>query len=458
VAQPASTYTVQHSSGESAIFPATTYTAPTSIVYTDQATIEARCFTLAPGQTIPPSVSFVGVSCSTDYYPGSTETSTDTYTPGEPIVLFGQTLTVYTGTTTRYATATHTIDPQTNVFCSPLPDVQNPATCDSITPLTWASLVITFITVHLTWWLFDLPLLWKKRDDRLEKNDAAADANDRVGLPGFVFAIAWACLRSNAPGCAALYSLIAGRDTGEYAAMYYLGVRRLRDGRAPQFTTWKLVTSIGADLLSLVAVGVTVYQSCTLPEYAPRRWGASLWAYPSLPTALTGLCFLVGRHFFPRTRRAAVGLVLMVVGVVVLVGVALALLLWQFDRPDNVWFLPVILYSFMAFPAVLLWGQFVLLAIACGTFGRIGGVSIAAWQHYAGGQPYCKMPGLGFGVVYLTLGVISALLALLGIVLYHKDMRWRIWYKSMGPRASPADIPGLGNRIGERKEGRTESE
>ncbi|KAK3292015.1 uncharacterized protein B0H64DRAFT_435725 [Chaetomium fimeti] len=482
VTRPASTYTAQYSSGEVAFLPTTTYTAPTTILHTYPATIEARCFTLGPGQTVPPGVSFVGASCSTDYYPGSTETTTYTQTPGQPRVAFGETLDVYTGTTTRYTTATYTIEPRTDISCRTIPDVHNPATCDSVTPLTWASLILTFIIVHLTWWLFDLPLLWKKResDDNPQyqdqhqyqdphqyqnqldnrnntttnpKPDAAADANDRVGLAGFLFAIAWACLRSNAPGCAALYALVAGRGTGEYAALYYLGVRRERDGRAPEFTTWKLVTCVGADLLSLAVVGVTVYQACTLPEYSPRRWGVSLWAYPSLPTALIGLCLLVGKYCFPRTRRAAVGLVVMVVGVVVVVGAALALLLWRFDRPNDTWFMSVLFYGFMAFPAVLFGGPFVLLAIAYGCFGRIGGVTVAAWQHYAGGQPYCKMPGLGFAVVYLTLGLISALLALLAMALYHTDVGWRTWYKSLDPQASPTGISGLETRTWEPNEG-----
>ncbi|KAH6617509.1 hypothetical protein F5144DRAFT_624194 [Chaetomium tenue] len=459
VTQPATVYTLQYSSGESALFPATTYTAPTTIINTRQATIAARCFTLARGETAPPAAPFWSASCSTDFYSGSTETTTYTYTPGEPLVAFGETLAVYTGTTTKYATHTHTIAPQTHISCDKIPDVQNPATCNSVSPLTWASLILTFITMHLTWWLFDIPLLWKKRDDhdpQLEykaKHDAAADANDRIGLAGFLLTIAWACLRANAPGCAALYAFIAGRDTHEYAAMYYLGVRRSRDGRAPEFTTWKLTTSVGADLLSLAVVGVTVYQACTLPEWAPRRFGGGMWAYPSLPTALIGLSLMGGRYWFPRTRRAAVGLVVMVVGVVVVVGAALALVLWRFDQPNDVWFLSVLFYGFMAFPAVFIGGPFVLLAIGYGCFGRIGGVTLAAWNHYAGGQPYCKMPGLGFAIAYLTLGGISALLALLAIGLYHMDIGWRTWYKSLAVRASLDDTPELGRNIAERREG-----
>jgi hypothetical protein len=312
-------------------------------------------------------------------------------------VVRGQTLDIYTGTTTLYVTATYTNPPRTDIHCEAVRDVYNPATCDTVTPLAWASLILTFITVHLTWWVFDVPILWKKRpadeghnpypENNLTRTKRdAVKANDRLGLGGFLLSIAWACLRANAPGCAALYALMAGRDTGDYAAIYYLGVRRLRDGRAPEFTTWKLTTSIGTDLLSLVRV-------------------------------------------------------------------ALALLLWRFDRPNDGWFFPVICYGAMAFPAVLFGVPFILLATAYGCFSRVGGVTLAAWQHYAGGQPFCKIPGIGFAVVYLTLGGISALLALLAIVLYQTDMGWWLSYSSLDPQVKLAGGSDLGRNIGERREG-----
>lgn len=432
--------TIFHSSGDTVLFPATTYTAPATVLYTQRATIEASCFTLAPGQTVPPSVFFVGASCSTESHPGSTETTTYSYTPGEPLVAFGKTLSVYTGTTTRYVTATHTYDPRSYVYCRPLLDVWNPATCHTVTPLTWATLVVTFIAVQLSWWLFDVPLLWqqKKQKKNLKPGEDNGDGDDRPrGLRGFLLTVVWACVRANAPGCAALYALAAGRDTAEYAAMYYLGVRRGADGRAPRFSAWKLTTCVGADLLSVVAAGMTVYQACTASEFSPKRFGASLWAYPSLPTALIGLTLLVGREWFPRTPVAARWLVFMVVSVVVLVGVALALVLWRFAGTDELWYISVIFYAFMAFPAVVCPGPWVLLAIAYGMFARVGGVSIAAWQHQAGGEPYCMMPGIGFAVVYITLGGISALLALFGIVRFYRALGERKWYKSLEPSVVP---------------------
>lgn len=42
-------------------------------------------------------------------------------------------------------------------------DYQDPATSDIITPLTWASLIITFITVQPSCWTFELSLLCKKK-------------------------------------------------------------------------------------------------------------------------------------------------------------------------------------------------------------------------------------------------------------------------------------------------------
>jgi hypothetical protein len=135
--------------------------------------------------------------------------------------------------------------------------------------------------------------------------------------------------------------------------------------------------------------------------------------------------------------------------------------LWRFAGADEVWFISVIFYAMMAFPAVVCPGPWVILAIAYGMFARVGGVSIAAWQHHAGGEPYCMMPGIGFGVVYITLGAISALLALFGIAVYYRTLDGRKWYKSLDPKvASPgAGLEGAGTVdstvMGERKGGRT---
>ncbi len=245
VSQPASTYTINYSSGDFGLFPATTYTAPTARVYTDSATIKARCLTLAPGQTIPPSVSFVGVACSTDYHAGSIETTTYSYTPGESFSAFGETLFVYTGTTTRLRHHHPHVRPDFPGV-QPLPDVWSSATCSSVTPLTWSSLIITFVAVQLSWWLFD-------------RAAAVAEETTHGGgrLAGWLPSVCPNCRRlgvraANAPGCAGLYALAAGRDTGEYAALYYMGVRRRGDGLAPQFSTWKLATCVGADLLALL--------------------------------------------------------------------------------------------------------------------------------------------------------------------------------------------------------------
>ncbi|KAK3898048.1 hypothetical protein C8A05DRAFT_38379 [Staphylotrichum tortipilum] len=105
----------------------------------------------------------------------------------------------------------------------------------------------------------------------------------------------------------------------------------------------------------------------------------------------------------------------------------------------------------MAFPAVVCLGPWIVLAIAYGMFARVGGVSIAAWRHHAGGEPYCKMPGIGFAVTYITLGGISAFLALFGIFVFYRTLDGRKWYKALGPKPG-ADQDGAGKVIMESNE------
>ncbi|KAL1836576.1 hypothetical protein VTJ49DRAFT_4916 [Mycothermus thermophilus] len=47
-------------------------------------------------------------------------------------------------------------------------------------------------------------------------------------------------------------------------------------------------------------------------------------------------------------------------------------------------------------------------------FVRVGGVSVAALNHYSGGQPYCKLQGPGFAIVYIVMGATSSFLGVYG--------------------------------------------
>jgi len=71
----------------------------------------------------------------------------------------------------------------------------------------------------------------------------------------------------------------------------------------------------------------------------------------------------------------------------------------------------------------LLFAPLIPIATLYGIFARVGGVGIAALRHHYGGQPYCKMPGAAFGVVYLALGGLSGFLAPIGVC-YHYPRKW----------------------------------
>ncbi|KXX78111.1 hypothetical protein MMYC01_205098 [Madurella mycetomatis] len=388
VSQPARTIYQTFTSGEIPIYfiEPTTFTALTTSSEILPATIHAECFTLTPGQTLPSSVPFYGVTCTTYYFPATTEyyTFTANQTSGLNLVTFS------------YAHP----HPTTYVSCSALPDALNPATCDTITPLTWASLVVTFFAIQLSWWIFDIPLLWKKG-----------------GVGAFITAISWACVRSHTPCSAGIIAAVKGRDASEFARVYYLGKPRLAMV-PPQWTARKYWSCLGADLASVAATAMTLYQACTLSEHDPRRFGMSLWMYPSLPVALMGLCLLAGEHFFPRTKKGNWWLLAMTVSVQILAGVGIAVLLWWFDSTErDMWYLSIIFYSIMLVPVVLIRqaGSFLILG---SWTSRVGGVSFAALNHYSGGQPYCKLQGVGFAVVYMVLGAIAAILGVVGAVFH----------------------------------------
>jgi len=127
VSVPASTWTVVYSSRDARIYPATTFTAETTVTTSESATIIARCYTLTPGESSLPSFTDVGATCSSTFLPGSTDFIT--YTSGEVDPIFRMTQTANT-------TATIIIEPTNYVTCDAFPDYQNAETCHTISSLT----------------------------------------------------------------------------------------------------------------------------------------------------------------------------------------------------------------------------------------------------------------------------------------------------------------------------------
>jgi hypothetical protein len=180
-----------------------------------------------------------------------------------------------------------------------------------------------------------------------------------------------------------------------------------------------------ADVIAIAATVVIVYQAWTATRYDARRYfGVSLWTFPSLPPAVIGLCLLAGERLLVDVRRKGQWLTGFTVLVLILVGAAVAVPLSKFDSltGGSMWWLAIVLYSLMIFPMLLL-PPYYLIWCGVAWFARVGGASLASLRHYSGGEPYCKFRGNAFAAVYITLGVISAIMAFF-CAYYHSEMRF----------------------------------
>ena len=176
---------------------------------------------------------------------------------------------------------------------------------------------------------------------------------------------------------------------------------------------------MASEFVSIIATIITIYQACTVPVEDGRTFGVNLWAYPSLPVALVGLSLLFGERFLGRSENGRFWLLVITTSVLILVGLAIGLVIWRFDKSSGggTWFMSVIFYAILALPLTLS-RHFAILMLLGLWFVRVGGVSLAALNHYGGGQPYCKLQGMGFAVVYMTMGAIAAILGVFGAQRY----------------------------------------
>ncbi|KAK6076896.1 2-amino-3-carboxymuconate-6-semialdehyde decarboxylase [Seiridium cupressi] len=202
-----------------------TVRAATTRATTYDATVSADCFTLTPGQPTPIAVSYVSATCRTDrHYPETTWYYTVTSGHIESWIVD----TTYTADSTY----TSTIAATSFVTCDEVLDYENTDTYDTVTPLTWASLALTFATIQLTWWVFDLALVFKWRAKS-------------GGLVMVLDAISWNCVPPHGPASVGVIAASKGIDSSEFARIYYLGMRR--EAKPPDRTTRKLIISVGSD-------------------------------------------------------------------------------------------------------------------------------------------------------------------------------------------------------------------
>ncbi|GAB1317994.1 hypothetical protein MFIFM68171_08204 [Madurella fahalii] len=278
------------------------------------------------------------------------------------------------------------------------------ATLCTTSSLEWTALILTIFTTNVSWWLFDIPLLWQ------------------YGFRQYMSSVIWQCFRLHMPSCAAIYAIMAARNSAEEPFIYYSGPfynaisRDFPEGQRspPRLTRFGFVKALTLDTLTVISTIVTIYNACQLPEGTDiHGLNSSLWMFPSLPVAVIGLWLLLCSVIKWR-RRWTILLGLLMICVV---GVALALplaLVSAVTRPGNLWIASVVGYVMIALP-VAIWNNLwmVLLCAAYGVLFRVCGLGAAALAE-SGYFPFCQLRSSAFGGVYIGFGVLAAILAVWG--------------------------------------------
>ncbi|UPK93006.1 hypothetical protein LCI18_003941 [Fusarium solani-melongenae] len=292
--------------------------------------------------------------------------------------------------------------------------------------LEWAMIIITIIAINVTWWLLELPLLWTH------------------GAQMYLNSVMWQCFRTYMPCCAAIYALSYARTTQEEPYIYYIGPfydvlnssnqdqspsqsqshsMTLRGENEPEsrevqppatrgLSKFQLIKSILIDSLSIVATGLTINTAVHLPVDSTSGVAVSTWVYPSLPVAVIGLWLLVCGTWIRWSRRWTIW-----IGMLVVIAVGAALItpvavLSPAGKKNKIWVAAIIAYALVGLPFLAsrssAFTAFPVVAI--GLAGRVGGVGVGAISK-AAYFPYCQLQHKAFGVIYLAVGVLGGLLA-----------------------------------------------
>ncbi|KAI8716857.1 hypothetical protein NCS52_00980200 [Fusarium sp. LHS14.1] len=324
-------------------------------------------------------------------------------------------------------------------------DLANSQCTDSA--LEWAMLIITIIAINVTWWLLELPLLWTH------------------GAQMYLDSVMWQCFRTYMPCSAAIYALSYARTTQEEPYIYYIGPfydvlnapkqdqnqnqgprqsqshdmvvrgenepepREVQPQATRGLSKFQLIKSILIDSLSIVATGLTVNTAVHLRVGNTSGVAVSTWVYPSLPVAVIGLWLLVCGTWIRWSRRWTIWLgmlVVIAVGAAIITPVAL---LSPAGKENKVWIAAIVAYGLMGLP-VLASRSDALSAfptVVIGLAVRVGGVGMGAILK-AAYFPYCQLQHKAFGVVYLAVGVLGGLFAIVAWFRY-------IW--RLDPTTSP---------------------
>lgn len=175
-------------------------------------------------------------------------------------------------------------------------------TCDA-TALQWAGLILTVLSISVSWWLLELPLLW----ERLPTSPpfpSSASLGRRIRR--FLDSVSWQCLRCHMPSFAAILALSMTGEPREIAFIYYRGPLHLLWHADPedrrQLRRLSLLQMAVAVVVDLATVGTAVTIATTVIDdrggagstvSEVTNFNSSGWLSPALSIAVCGLWLLL---------------------------------------------------------------------------------------------------------------------------------------------------------------------
>lgn len=326
------------------------------------------------------------------------------------------------------------------------PNISNPrsrqpdhSTCDA-TSLQWAGLILTVFSISVSWWLLELPLLWKRRP--ASPDCSAPGLGLRVHR--FMDSVSWQCLRAHMPCVAAILAMQMTGDPREIALIYYRGplhplpeVVAAGGGRSPRLSRLQIAVAVAVDIATIAGTAATIANAiiddgrgadgaASRPS-AIFSFDSSGWLSPALPIAICGLWLLAcSATAWSRRWILLAGFVL-----IVLAGCAIILPLALLDRnvyvyPDGreyhsgpeVPFLTLMSYIFTAFPVAFVYPPLTPIVLLSCAFGRNGALAITSLGS-SPSFPFCPLRrGKAFGITFLVFGVAAMVLARRGFAIY----------------------------------------
>lgn len=280
--------------------------------------------------------------------------------------------------------------------------------CDADS-VDWATLVLMFIGINMSWWLADLPKLWQQ------------------GVRAYFDAVIWQCLRVSLPSVVGIFSVYHAIDSNDIPRIYYRGFYHQQE-RKPTGSGFPV--AVISDGMVMVAVFMAIYKACTrtVPDGDPASisgWNV-VWLYPTLPAAVIGLC-LFGATALNLQKKWVIILSTALVLVVVCVVVSLILYYVSVMSGSKAWVFGAVIYLIYCLPLALIRViAFQLVATGWTVLIRVGflGIGILSERGYF---PFCEVRYRAFGGIYIGLGVLAVVIAMYG------RLKWNIANQLFNP-------------------------